>query len=125
MFEALLSPLLLRVLGQYIEDLPREQLRVALWSGVVRLENVRLRPDAFNHLKVPFAVRQGTIALLELKVRGSGHTSAPSHSITHRAPSDGAHHFIFYFLVGVCYFSVSFFLCLSQPFSFFFRARDD
>lgn len=119
MFEALLSPLLLRVLGQYIEDLPREQLRVALWSGVVRLENVRLRPDAFDHLKLPFAVRHGTIALLELKVRGSGHTSTPSHSITHRAPSDGAHHFIFFMV------AFSFLLSLAPIFIFFFRARDE
>ena len=45
-------------------------------SGVVRLENVRLRPDAFNHLKLPFAVREGTIALLELKVRERGEDEA-------------------------------------------------
>ena len=68
MLEGLLAPLLERFLGQYVEDLPREQLRVGLWSGVVRLENVRLKRDAFDHLKLPFAVREGTIALLELKV---------------------------------------------------------
>jgi hypothetical protein len=73
MFEALLSPILERLLGQYIVDLPRERLRVALWSGVVRLENVRLKPDAFDHLKLPFAVRGGTIARLELKVRAVRH----------------------------------------------------
>ena len=78
MFESVLAPLLLRFLGQYVVDLPREQLRVALWSGVVRLENVRLKPDAFNNLKLPFAVREGTIALLELKVseRNGGTQSA-------------------------------------------------
>ena len=54
---------------------PLEQVRVALWSGVVRLENVRLRPDAFEHLNLPFAVRGGTIALLELKVRAAPHDS--------------------------------------------------
>ena len=66
--EGLIAPRLERFLGRYITDLPREQLRVALWSGVVRLEDVRLNPDAFDHLKLPFAVREGTIALLELKV---------------------------------------------------------
>lgn len=68
MLEGLIAPRLERFLGRYITDLPREQLRVALWSGVVRLEDVRLNPDAFDHLKLPFAVREGTIALLELKV---------------------------------------------------------
>ena len=66
-FENLLAPLLERFLGQYIVDLPREQLRVGVWSGVVRLENVRLKPAAFDHLKLPFAVREGTIGLVELK----------------------------------------------------------
>ena len=32
-FENLLAPLLERFLGQYIVDLPREQLRVGVWSG--------------------------------------------------------------------------------------------
>ena len=68
-FENLLAPLLERFLGQYIVDLPREQLRVGVWSGVVRLENVRLKPAAFDHLKLPFAVREGTIGLVELKLQ--------------------------------------------------------
>ena len=68
MLEGVLAPVLERFLGQYIVDLPREQLRVGLWSGVLRLENVRLKPDAFDALKLPFAVRSGTIALLELKI---------------------------------------------------------
>jgi len=74
MFEGTVAPWLERVLGQYVVDLPREQVRVALWSGVVRLEHVRLRPDAFDHLRLPFAVRGGTIALLELKVRAAPHS---------------------------------------------------
>ena len=68
MLEGVIAPVLDRFLGQYIVDLPREQLRVGLWSGVLRLENVRLKPDAFDALKLPFAVREGTIALLELKI---------------------------------------------------------
>ena len=68
MMEGIIAPTLERLLGQYIVDLPREQLRVGLWSGVLRLENVRLKPDAFEALKLPFAVREGTIALLELKI---------------------------------------------------------
>ena len=68
MFEAILAPLLERALGTYVEDLPRERVRVGLWSGVVRLENVRLKPDAFDALGLPFAVRSGTASLLELRV---------------------------------------------------------
>jgi hypothetical protein len=68
MLEGIIAPTLERLLGQYIVDLPREQLRVGLWSGVLRLENVRLKPDAFDALKLPFAVREGTIDLLELKI---------------------------------------------------------
>ena len=68
MLEGIIAPTLERLLGQYIVDLPREQLRVGLWSGVLRLENVRLKPDAFDALKLPFAVREGTINLLELKI---------------------------------------------------------
>ena len=68
MLEGIIAPTLERLLGQYIVDLPREQLRVGLWSGVLRLESVRVKPDAFDGLKLPFAVREGTIDLLELKI---------------------------------------------------------
>lgn len=41
--ERYLSPILASVLGHYVKDLHSEQLRVGLWNGLVRLENVELR----------------------------------------------------------------------------------
>ena len=43
MFERWLSPLLANYLGHWVKDLHSEQLRVGLWNGVLRLENVELR----------------------------------------------------------------------------------
>lgn len=41
--ERYLSPILASFLGHYVKDLHSEQLRVGLWNGIVRLENVELR----------------------------------------------------------------------------------
>ena len=118
MFEGWLYPLIASYLGHYVKGLQKEQarpfrassapkrgrsrapatqLRVGLWSGVVRLENVDLRLEvrgaspktrgngwprrrlicplratqAFDYLALPFAIRSGTAGRLELQARAS------------------------------------------------------
>ena len=46
MFERWLSPLLASLIGHYVKGLQAEQLRLGLWHGVLRLENVELRLEA-------------------------------------------------------------------------------
>ncbi|KAK3264654.1 hypothetical protein CYMTET_26622 [Cymbomonas tetramitiformis] len=68
MFEGWIYHILAGYLGHYVRDLQREQLRIGLWKGVVLLENVELRLEAFDHLQLPFAIRSGTIGRLQLQV---------------------------------------------------------
>ncbi|GKD36444.1 putative vacuolar protein sorting-associated protein 13B [Tanacetum coccineum] len=59
MFEGLVRQLILGYLGQYIKDIHREQLKITLWNEEVLLENVELILEAFDHLQLPFALKQG------------------------------------------------------------------
>ena len=67
MLESLLYPLLSAYLGHYVKDLQKEQLRVGLWRGVVRLQKVELRLEAFEYLDLPCSVLSATAGLLELQ----------------------------------------------------------
>ncbi|KAF4528447.1 hypothetical protein B566_EDAN017051 [Ephemera danica] len=46
MFESTAAWLLNRVLGKYVQDLDSEQLNVGVFSGEVRLTDLRLKPEA-------------------------------------------------------------------------------
>ena len=56
MLEDLAANLLQRLLGRYVQGLEGRNLRVAVWSGRVVLENLSLRPDALLGL-VPATLR--------------------------------------------------------------------
>ena len=65
--EDLTATLLQRLLGRYIAGLEGRNLRVAVWSGRVVLENLHLRPDALVGL-LPVGVRAGFIGRIEMSV---------------------------------------------------------
>ncbi|PSC70464.1 Methionine gamma-lyase isoform A [Micractinium conductrix] len=70
MFEATLHELLCNSLGSVL-NISREQLRISLWSAWrtgLTLENVGLRPDAFEHLQLPFTLRSGNIGRIQAQV---------------------------------------------------------
>ena len=50
MLEDLAASILQRLLGRYLLGIEGRNLRVAVWSGRVVLENLTLRPDAFAGL---------------------------------------------------------------------------
>ena len=55
-------------LDQFVVDLDRELLRVALWNGRVTLESVRIKPEALAGLGLPVKLIEGSIQKLEIKV---------------------------------------------------------
>lgn len=59
MFERVVESILTRLLGQYIENLNSEQLRVAVWRGDIFLKDLVLRKDALDSLQVPITVLDG------------------------------------------------------------------
>lgn len=68
MFEGLVSQLLLGYLGRYIKDIQKEQLKITLWNEEVLLENVELILEAFDYLQLPFALKQGRVGRLSIKI---------------------------------------------------------
>ncbi|XP_071697656.1 intermembrane lipid transfer protein VPS13 [Rutidosis leptorrhynchoides] len=68
MFEGLVRQLILGYLGQYIKDIHREQLKITLWNEEVLLENVELMLEAFDYLELPFALKQGRVGRLSIRI---------------------------------------------------------
>ena len=67
MLEDLAANLLQRLLGRYVQGLEGRNLRVAVWSGRVVLENLTLRPSALVGL-LPVRVRTGFVGRVEMVV---------------------------------------------------------
>eukprot|EP00754_Rhynchopus_humris_P027755 Rhum_TRINITY_DN15106_c25_g1::Rhum_TRINITY_DN15106_c25_g1_i1::g.139878::m.139878 len=68
-----LTGFILEYLGQYLEGLDRNQLRLKLWQGDLVVRDVKLRAGAFDELLqdvggVPLALVSGTVDSLHLKV---------------------------------------------------------
>ncbi|PSS01845.1 Vacuolar protein sorting-associated protein like [Actinidia chinensis var. chinensis] len=68
MFEGLVRQLLLGYLGRYVRDIQKEQLKITLWNEEVLLENVELILEAFDYLQLPFALKQGRVGRLSIKI---------------------------------------------------------
>ncbi|XP_060923538.1 intermembrane lipid transfer protein VPS13C isoform X1 [Limanda limanda] len=67
-FESLVSDLLNRFIGDYVENLDKSQLKIGIWGGNVVLENLRVKENALSDLDVPFKVKAGQIGKLTLKI---------------------------------------------------------
>ena len=55
-------------LEQFVEDLDREKLQVALWHGRLTLESARIKPEALERLDMPVKLLEGSIEKLEIQV---------------------------------------------------------
>ncbi|KAL2089252.1 hypothetical protein ACEWY4_016151 [Coilia grayii] len=67
-FESLVSDLLNRFIGNYVENLDKSQLKIGIWGGNVVLENLRVKENALSEFDVPFKVKAGQIGKLSLKI---------------------------------------------------------
>ena len=67
---ALIKYLILnRLLSEFIEEgCFDDNVQVAVWSGYVVLENLVLKKNFFDYLKVPLTLSHGTIGKLELRI---------------------------------------------------------
>jgi vacuolar protein sorting-associated protein 13A/C len=68
MFEVLISKVLNKVLGEFIENIDPRQLDISLFKGDVELKDMRLKADIFEALPVPFALTYGTIGRIQLSI---------------------------------------------------------
>ena len=53
MFESLVANLVNRFLGSYLENFDTNQLNIGIWSGDVKLRNLRLRKESLDKFKLP------------------------------------------------------------------------
>jgi vacuolar protein sorting-associated protein 13A/C len=66
MFEKLITKVLNKVLGDFIENLDPSQLDLSLMSGDIHLTNLALRPNIFDTLPVPFTFVSGHLGSLRV-----------------------------------------------------------
>lgn len=77
MFESLVANLLNRFLGSYIEDFDPKQLNIGIWSGDVKLKNLRLKKESLDRLKLPLNVKFGHLGELTLQIPWSNLKGKP------------------------------------------------
>src|SRR4051812_7016408 len=69
------STLLQRYLGEFLEGLTKDNLKISLLQGVITQRNVRFRPEALSNLNLPVVVRAGSVELLSVHLPSLGSLS--------------------------------------------------
>lgn len=77
MFESLVAGILNRVLGSYVENFDSKQLNIGIWSGDVKLKNLKLKKESLDELKLPINVKFGHIGELSLSIPWSNLKGKP------------------------------------------------
>ncbi|KAI8424304.1 hypothetical protein MSG28_002854 [Choristoneura fumiferana] len=67
-FESIVVDVLNRFLGDYVENLNRNQLKLGIWGGDVVLENLKLKQNALEELNIPVQTVYGHLGKLVLKI---------------------------------------------------------
>eukprot|EP00794_Sanderia_malayensis_P015967 gene15967-17573_t len=67
-FESLVTDLLNKYLGQYVQNLDPSQLKIGIWNGDANLKNLELKDSALDDLNLPIKVVRGHLGKLELKI---------------------------------------------------------
>ncbi|BFZ57125.1 Vacuolar protein sorting-associated protein 13 [Savitreella phatthalungensis] len=77
MLEGLVAQLLNRFLGAYIDGFDPKQLNVGIWSGDVKLRNLKLKREALDKFKLPIDVSAGYVGELTLSIPWSNLAKKP------------------------------------------------
>ena len=77
MFEGLISSILNRILGKFVENLDSNQLNFSLWSGTVSLFNLQVKQSLFDSMPVPFQIHYGNIGRIFIEVPYTNIAGAP------------------------------------------------
>eukprot|EP00808_Paulinella_micropora_P000973 g79679.t1 len=75
--ESLVTSLLNKYLGMYIEGLDPEQLQMNVWSGNVDLKNLKLKSSCLDQLHLPIKVKLGYVGRLHLSLNWRKLSSEP------------------------------------------------
>lgn len=77
MAKSLLLNVLCDVLGNYVEGLTKDNLKVGVWSGKIELSNLQLKASALDQLNLPIRVVRGSLNNLKVKVPWTSLESKP------------------------------------------------
>eukprot|EP00761_Pharyngomonas_kirbyi_P013510 gb/GECH01013539.1/.p1 GENE.gb/GECH01013539.1/~~gb/GECH01013539.1/.p1 ORF type:complete len:3191 (+),score=691.51 gb/GECH01013539.1/:1-9573(+) len=77
MLDGVVSDLLMRYLGRYVQNLDREQLNISVWKGDVSLRSLKMKRGALDALDLPVTVIHGYLGSLLLKIPWSRLQSEP------------------------------------------------
>ncbi|KAF6206535.1 hypothetical protein GE061_017769 [Apolygus lucorum] len=67
-FESVLIEVVNKYIGNYVENLNADQLKVGIWGGNVVVENLAIRPGAFDDLDLPVKTIFGHLGKLTLQI---------------------------------------------------------
>uniref|UniRef100_A0A146KJR5 Vacuolar protein sorting-associated protein 13A n=1 Tax=Lygus hesperus TaxID=30085 RepID=A0A146KJR5_LYGHE len=67
-FESVLIEVVNKYIGNYVENLNADQLKVGIWGGNVVVENLAIRPGAFDDLDLPVKTVFGHLGKLTLQI---------------------------------------------------------
>lgn len=77
MLESLVATVLNRTLGEYVENFDPNQLNIGIWSGDVKLKDLKLKEESLDKLGLPIALKFGHLGELTLQIPWSNIKSKP------------------------------------------------
>ena len=66
-----------KVLGDWIADLDANNLNLSVFSGEILLQDLSLKPEAFNNLGLPFRLVHGYVGKISAKIPWTSLGSSP------------------------------------------------
>lgn len=77
MAQKLLLNVLVQVLGEFVEGLSEENLKLGVWSGKIVLQNLELNRKSIQKLNLPVTVTYGSVKKVEVVIPWTALESQP------------------------------------------------
>lgn len=77
MAKRLLVNILVDVLGNYVDGISSENLKLGVWSGKIELQNLQLKKTALDSLNLPVSISHGTLSKLHVRIPWTSLESKP------------------------------------------------
>ena len=68
MLEGIVADLIVKYLGEFIEGINKQSLRMDAWEGETVLKNLQIKPGALHLFNIPATVVSGCISKITVKV---------------------------------------------------------
>lgn len=65
------------VLGEFVENLDANQLKLSVFSGQVELNNLQVKTSFIGKLGLPFVMNSGSLGKIKLTIPWTSLTSSP------------------------------------------------